>query len=104
MVEKLEEVVGQYSVSYRFKNVSDQLVWNLSSVYGPNIDSIRHLMWEELAGIFSWWTLPWVRFPLERLQAENFTQAIHKSSDFITSHELLDTPLEGGLYTWSHSS
>jgi len=85
---------------------------NLSSVYGPNLDSMRHLMWEELAGIFSWWTLPWVlgrdfnvvRFPLERLQAENFTQAMHKFSDFITSHELLDTPLEGGLYTWSNSS
>lgn len=63
-------------------------------------------MWEELAGVFSWWTSPWVlgrdfnvvHFPLERLQA------MHKFSDFITSHELLDTPLKGGLYTWSNSS
>ena len=38
-------------------------------------------MWEELAGIFSWWNLPWVvggdfnvvLFPLERMGADSFT-------------------------------
>lgn len=55
VVEKVEEVVGQYSVSCRFKNVGDQLEWALTSVYGPNLNSMWYLMWEELACIFSWW-------------------------------------------------
>lgn len=45
-----------------------------------------------------------VCFPSERLGAENFTQAMHNFSDFISSHGPLDSPLEGGLYTWSTSS
>ena len=73
---------------------------------------MRYLIWEELAGIFSWWSFPWVVggdfnvvcFPLERLGAENFTQVMHNFSDFISSHGLLDTPLEDDLYTWSTSS
>lgn len=40
VVEKLEEVVGQYLVSYRFKNVSDQLEWGLSSVYDPKLQYV----------------------------------------------------------------
>uniref|UniRef100_A0A7N2LZ40 Uncharacterized protein n=1 Tax=Quercus lobata TaxID=97700 RepID=A0A7N2LZ40_QUELO len=78
VVEKVEEVVGQYSVSCRFKNVGDQLEWALTSFYGPNLN--------------------------KRLGAENFTQAMHNFSDFISSHGPLDAPLEGGLYTWSTSS
>lgn len=46
VVEKVEEVVGQYSVSCRFKNVGDQLEWALTNVYGPNLNSMWYLMWE----------------------------------------------------------
>lgn len=85
VVEKMEEAVGQYSVSCKLKNVADQLWWAFTSVYGPNLDNMQHLMWEELVGITSWWDLPWVvggdfnvvHFPPNRLRAEKFTQAMH---------------------------
>ena len=38
LVEILEEAVGQYSVSCRFKNVGDQFEWAFMGVYGPNSD------------------------------------------------------------------
>ena len=73
VVEKVEEVVGHFSVSCKFKNVDDHFEWAFIGVYGPNSDRDRHLPWEELAGIHSWWNVPWgiggdfnvVRFPSE---------------------------------------
>ena len=58
VVEKAEDAVGQFSVSYKFKNVADQKVWMFTGVYGPNNDGDRRLMWDELAGIHSWWDVP----------------------------------------------
>uniref|UniRef100_A0A2N9H333 Reverse transcriptase domain-containing protein n=1 Tax=Fagus sylvatica TaxID=28930 RepID=A0A2N9H333_FAGSY len=60
LVEKIEDAVGSYSVSCKFKNVADQNVWMYSGVYGPNVDRERGLLWDELAGIRSWWGVPWV--------------------------------------------
>ena len=73
MVEKIDEAVGSFSVSCKFKNVVDHFVWAFTSVYGPNSDCDRQLLWEELAGIHSWWNVAWciggdfnaVRFPSE---------------------------------------
>ena len=41
VVEKLEEAVGRFSVSCKFKNVVDQFVWAFTGVYGPNCDRDR---------------------------------------------------------------
>uniref|UniRef100_A0A2N9J257 Reverse transcriptase domain-containing protein n=1 Tax=Fagus sylvatica TaxID=28930 RepID=A0A2N9J257_FAGSY len=68
-------------------------------------------MWEELAGVVTWWGVPWVvggdfnaiRFPSERLGASHFTSSMHAFSDFISSCRLRDLPLEGGLFTWSNN-
>ena len=59
VVEKVEDAVGSFSVSCKFKNVEDQNVWMFTGVYGPNVDGDRGLMWDELAGIRSWWDVPW---------------------------------------------
>ena len=64
-------------------------------------------MWEELAGLYSWWNLPWcvdgdfnaIRFPSKCLGAENFTQGMYNFSDFISFNGLMDIPLEGGSFT-----
>uniref|UniRef100_A0A2N9IEM8 Reverse transcriptase zinc-binding domain-containing protein n=1 Tax=Fagus sylvatica TaxID=28930 RepID=A0A2N9IEM8_FAGSY len=59
VVEKLEGAVEYFSVSCKFKNVEDQHVWMFTGVYGPNIERDRRLMRDELAGIRSWWDVPW---------------------------------------------
>ena len=111
LVEKLEEAVGDFSVSCRFRNVRDNFEWAFTGVYGPNVDREKRLMWEELAGLYSWWNLPWcvggdfntICFPSERLGAENFTQGMYNFSNFTSINGLMDIPLEGGSYTWSNS-
>ena len=110
VVEKLEDAVGQYSVSCKFRTVMDQSEWMFSGVYGPNLDSERQGMWDELAGVKSWWDVPWcvggdfnvVRFPAEKSHSTSFTQAMFDFSDFISSQGLIDTPLLGGKFTWSN--
>jgi hypothetical protein len=85
LVEKIEDVVGSFLVSCKFKNVADQNVWMYSGVYGPNVDRERGLLWDELAGIRSWWGVPWVvggdfnvvRFPSERFGSVGFSPAMH---------------------------
>ena len=57
VVEKLEEAMGDFSVSFRFRNVGDDFEWAFTGVYGPNVDREKRLMWEELAGFYSWWNL-----------------------------------------------
>ncbi len=82
-----------------------------SGVYGPVVDRDRRLMWDELAGICSWWDVPWclggdfnvVRFPSEKRGSVNFTAAMYDFSDFISGHGLVDLPLLGGIFTWSNN-
>ena len=92
VVERIDSAVGHY-ISCKFRNVSDQKDWAFSGVYGPNINRERNVMWEELAGVASWWGVPWivggdfnaVRFPSERLGAMHFTPARCGFSEFISS-------------------
>ena len=54
VVEKIVEAVGHFSISCRFKNVSDQFEWAFTGIYGPNLNKKRQFMWEELASLNSW--------------------------------------------------
>ncbi len=54
VVEKLDEVMGMFSISCKFRTVSDKFDWILLGVYSPNDDRDRITLWEELAGIPSW--------------------------------------------------
>ena len=111
LVEKVEDAVGSYYVSCKFKNVSDQKIWMYSGVYGPNVDKERGLMWDELARIRSWWGVPWVvggdfnvvRFPSERMGSVGSSPAMHDFSDFIFANGLIYIPLSGGNFTWSNN-
>uniref|UniRef100_A0A2N9HE33 Uncharacterized protein n=1 Tax=Fagus sylvatica TaxID=28930 RepID=A0A2N9HE33_FAGSY len=111
VVEKVDEAAGYYSLSCKFRNVLDQFEWSFSGVYGPNLDSDRGLLWEELAGLVSWWDAPCciggdfnvVRFPSEKSGLVSFNSAMHEFNDFISECGLLDIPLEGGLFTWSNN-
>ena len=92
VVEKIEEAVGHFLISCRFKNVSDQFEWAFTSIYGPNLNKKRQFMKEELADLNSWWNLPWclggdfnvILFPLERLGAGRFIRCMYDFSNFIS--------------------
>ena len=107
MVEKIDEAVGRFFVSCKFKNVVDNFVWTFIGVYGPNSNHDKRLLREELVGIQSWWNVPWcigsefnvVRFPSEGLGVDSFSFAMLEFSDFISIHILIDLPLEGGTFT-----
>uniref|UniRef100_A0A2N9GE37 Reverse transcriptase domain-containing protein n=1 Tax=Fagus sylvatica TaxID=28930 RepID=A0A2N9GE37_FAGSY len=111
VVEKIDEAIGLFSVSCKFRCVEDQNEWAFSGVYGPQCDRERRLMWEEFSGLDSWWVTPWclgcdfnvIQFPTERLGADQFTPAMNGFSEFIFSLGLRDIPLEGGRYTWSNN-
>ena len=36
VVDKMEEVIGRLSVSYKFKNAGDKFEWAFTGVYGTN--------------------------------------------------------------------
>jgi hypothetical protein len=101
VVERVEEAVGTLSISLKFKNVTDQFDWMFTGVYGPNIDTERAVLWEELSGIHSWWNATWciggdfnvTCFPTERAGLHSFTSAMHDFSEFISDLGLVDTPL-----------
>ena len=81
VVNKVEEVVGHFSVSCKFKNVVDHFVWAFTGVYGPNSNKDKSFFWEELSGVCSWWDVPWcvggdfnvVQFPSKRSCSKYFT-------------------------------
>ena len=111
VVDRVDVAIGNFSVSCRFREVATGFEWAFSGVYGPNRAADRSLMWEELAGIASWWEVPWcvggdfniVRFPSERVGATDFSPSMREFTDFIFSMGLLDLPMDGGNFTWSNA-
>ena len=111
VVESIEECVGSFMAACSFRNMEDGFRWAFVGVYGPNIDTHRKVLWEELAGLGSWWNLPWciggdfnaTRFPSERSGDIRLNQAMQDFSDFIFDMDLVDLPIVGGEYTWSNN-
>jgi hypothetical protein len=91
VVEKIEECVGRYIVARSLRNTDDNVVWAFGGVYGPNDDRDMRELWDELAGLMSWWEMSWciggdfnvVQFPSERSSVTGFSAAMEKFSDFI---------------------
>lgn len=111
VVKCIEEVVGTFSISCKFKNVLDRFIWAFSRVHGPNADCERHYLWEELLRVFNWWEVPWciggdfnvICCPNERVGATRLTIAILEFLDFISDQGLMDILFAGGAYTWSNN-
>jgi exonuclease III len=110
VAEKVDVCLGIFTLAVSFRNVVDRFVWAFVGVYGPNSDMNRSLLWDELAGILSWWSLPWciggdfnaARFPSER-SGEGSRPAMREFSDFISELGLMDFPLAEGAFTWSRT-
>jgi hypothetical protein len=112
VLEKLDSVVCQFSVSCLWKGVSDGFEWVGTGLYDPTNDGIRNELWIELSSVRLKWDLPWcvfgdfnvVRFPNERLGCTRVSSHMIDFSDFIEESNLVDLPLGGGPYTWSSGS
>jgi len=97
IVEKMDVYVGEFVVAYSFISVADDFSWASAGVYGPNFDSLRSSLWDELAGLSSWWELPWciggdfnvTRFPAERSRDIRLNAAIMEFWDFIFEQDLM---------------
>ncbi|RVW20243.1 hypothetical protein CK203_110271 [Vitis vinifera] len=50
---------GQYSLSCRFKNVEDGVVWVFTGVYDTFTKEEREGLWEELGAVRGIWDEPW---------------------------------------------
>ena len=77
VVEKIEDCFGMYSLAVKFRLIEDSSTWAFARVYGPNHARDRRILWNELAGLMSWWNMSWyiggdfnvTRFPSERSKA-----------------------------------
>ena len=106
--EKIDSATGQFSINVLLKGVVDDFVWACSRVYGPNDDSQRGVLWEELTRTHSRWNTAWcvfgdfntIRYPSERLGCEAFSPTMFAFSDFIEANYLVDLPLEEASFTW----
>ena len=109
VLEKIDSAVDRFSVSCDWKGVEDGFKWSGTRVYGPTLDSVRIAFWYELTTISNRWTSPWcvfgdfnaIRYPREHWGRTSFNQSVVDFSDFIDGSNLIDLPLEGGLFTWS---
>jgi hypothetical protein len=80
------------------------MTWAFVRLYGPNIDAFRSSLWVELAGLSSWWELPWyiggdfnvTRFSVERSRDVRVSAALMEFLNFISEQGLMDLPLAGG--------
>jgi hypothetical protein len=106
VVEKIEDCCGVYSLVVKFRFIEDNSLWAFAGVYGPNLARDRRILWDELAGLMSWWIMPWciggdfnvTRFPSER-SGVACRLAMSDFSAFLHEQGLLDLPLAGGLFT-----
>jgi hypothetical protein len=51
VLELIDSKVGTFSVSCRWKGISDGFEWVGTGVYGPNREELRSDFWDELTGV-----------------------------------------------------
>lgn len=111
IVEKIDVFVGEYVLACSFRSVEEDCSWAFAGVYGPNFDALKSSLWDELAGLLSWWVMPWciggdfnvIRFLAERSSGVRLNSSMLEFSDFIFEQGLMDLPLAGGSFTWSNN-
>ncbi|RVX10222.1 LINE-1 reverse transcriptase-like [Vitis vinifera] len=108
-LEMIEMEVGQFSISCRLRNMEDGFVWTFTGVYGPFSRVDREAFWEELGAIRGIWSDPWciggdfnvVLSQRERSSQGRISGAMRRFAQVVDDLELLDLPLQGGVFSWS---
>ncbi|RVW49343.1 hypothetical protein CK203_092663 [Vitis vinifera] len=96
---------GVFSISCRFKNCVDGVVWVFTGVYGPVCSGDREEFWEELGSVKGLWRDPWcvggdfnlVRFPEERSRRGGLTASMRRFSEVVEDLELRTIHCGGGI-------
>lgn len=80
--------------------------WYFAGAYGPNADSNRKYMWEEMLACVVGGPLAGdvniTCFPSERSGDSSFSPAIAEFFNLIFQQDLVNLPLAGGTFTWSN--
>ena len=101
--EKIDYVVGCFSVSIVLKGVVDGSVWICTSAYGPTAAGLRDALWTKLDSVKVRWSSTWCVFgdfniiisPAKRLSCTFFSTAMLKLLNFIERNFLVDLLLIG---------
>ena len=108
-LEVLEMEMGQFSISCRLRNVEDGNAWIFPGVYRSFSKEDRGILWEELGAIRGIWDDPWClggdfNVTLSQREMSNqgrLTGAMRRFAQVVDELELLDLPMQGGLFSWS---
>ncbi|XP_026384378.1 uncharacterized protein LOC113279961 [Papaver somniferum] len=104
-------LIGDFSLTIKFRNLSDNFEWFFTSVYGAFDYNDYSQYWQELNDIRILFNYPWVlggdfNATLSHLN-RNCIGGCSISRNFFTSfvsrHEVIDLPLSGGKFTWTNS-
>ena len=105
LVELVDVEEGEFSISCRFKNCVDGLMWVFTGVYGPVCNRDKEEFWEELGSIKGLWNDPWcvggdfnmVIYPGERSKGGGLSASMRRFSEVVEDLELRGFPLRGDL-------
>ena len=87
-LEILEWEEGQFSISCKFRNVENGVVWVFTGVYGPFTKEDRECLWDEFGAIRGIWGEPWCvegDFNIILSQGERSRQENHLSYEEVCS-------------------
>ena len=59
VIQLVEVEEGSFSVSCRFMNTEDNLLWFFTGVYDPIANKDREGLWHELRAVRGLWNVPW---------------------------------------------
>ncbi len=59
VAENVEDDARIYSLSCKFRTVTNKFELIFTRVYGPHQDSERGFFRKELGGLVNWWDAPW---------------------------------------------
>lgn len=106
-----DSLLGAFSVSLRFRNVSDNFVWIFTSVYGATDPKDYAKFWQEIQDVRLLMEGPWllggdwntVLYQSERNKAGGCLTNRRNFRRFMNENNLVDIPMAGGSYTWKNS-